>query len=163
MTAALERGEWSAARPGRSLPPGKTRYPLYRSLGGPQGRSGRAENLAPLGFDPRTVQPVASRYIDWATRAPWAVSLQLLIAEASSSILGYSKWCLWLAKWHQNRFLPVHFGVPFVPSHQRSTVINSSLTLWYLSIWHHDMARHRVADGRGDLQIWREAVNLYIE
>ena len=38
-------GEWSAARPGRTLPPGKTRYPLYRRLGGPQGRSGREENL----------------------------------------------------------------------------------------------------------------------
>ena len=59
MTAALEGGEWSAARPGRNLPPGKTRYPLYRRLGGPQGRSGRAENLYPSGFDPRTVQPVA--------------------------------------------------------------------------------------------------------
>jgi len=47
MTAALEGGEWSAARPGRILPPGKTRYPLYRRLGGPQGRSGRAENLVP--------------------------------------------------------------------------------------------------------------------
>jgi len=47
MTAALEVGEWSAARPGRTLPPGKTRYPLYRRLGGPQSRSGRAENLAP--------------------------------------------------------------------------------------------------------------------
>ena len=56
------RGEWSAARPGRTLPPGKSRYPLYRRLGGPQGRSGRAENLAPQGFDPRTVQPVVSRY-----------------------------------------------------------------------------------------------------
>jgi len=30
-----------------ALPPGKTWYPLYRRLGGPQGRSGRAENLAP--------------------------------------------------------------------------------------------------------------------
>ena len=69
MTAALEGGEWSAARPGRTLPPGKTRYPLYRRLGGPQGRSGRAETLAPPGFNPRTVHPVVSRYIDWATRA----------------------------------------------------------------------------------------------
>ena len=43
------RGEWSAARPGRTLPPGKTRYPFYRRLGGPQGRSGRAENLVPTG------------------------------------------------------------------------------------------------------------------
>ena len=32
MTAALEGGEWSAARPSRTLPPGKTRYPLYRRL-----------------------------------------------------------------------------------------------------------------------------------
>jgi len=37
MTAALEGGEWSAARPGRTLPPGKTRYPFYRRLGGPPG------------------------------------------------------------------------------------------------------------------------------
>ena len=50
MTAALEWGEWSAARPGRTLPPGKTRYPFYRRLRGPQGRSGRAENLVPTGI-----------------------------------------------------------------------------------------------------------------
>ena len=43
----IRRGEWSAARHGRTLPPGKTRYPLYRRLGAPQGRSGRAENLVP--------------------------------------------------------------------------------------------------------------------
>jgi hypothetical protein len=47
MTAALEEGEWSAARPGRTLPPGKTRYPFYRRLGGPQSRSGRAEKSRP--------------------------------------------------------------------------------------------------------------------
>ena len=63
MTTALKGGEWSAARPDRILPPGKTRS-LYRRLGGPQGCSGRAENLAPLGFDPRTVQPVVSYYSD---------------------------------------------------------------------------------------------------
>ena len=68
MTAALEGGQLSAGRPGRALPPGKTRYPLYRRLGGPQSRSGRVENLAPPGFDPRTVQPVVSRYTYWATR-----------------------------------------------------------------------------------------------
>ena len=40
MTATLEGGEWSAARSGRTLPPGKTRYSFYRRLGGPQDRSG---------------------------------------------------------------------------------------------------------------------------
>ena len=64
MTAALEGGEWSAARPGRSLSPGKIRYSFYRRLGGPQGRSGRAENLVPAGIRSRTVQPVVSRYTD---------------------------------------------------------------------------------------------------
>ena len=53
MIAALEGGEWSAERPGRTLPPGKTRYPFYRRLGGPQGRSGMAENLVPTGIRSR--------------------------------------------------------------------------------------------------------------
>ena len=60
MTAALERGEWLAARPRCTLPLGKTRYPFYRRLGGPQGRSGRAENLVPTGIRSRTVQPLAA-------------------------------------------------------------------------------------------------------
>jgi hypothetical protein len=48
-----------------ALPPGKTRYPLHRRLGGPQGRSGRVRKASPPpGFDPRTVQPVPSRYTD---------------------------------------------------------------------------------------------------
>ena len=57
MTAALEGGEWSAACPGRTLPPEKTRYPFYRRLGGPQERSGCAENLVPPGFDPGLSSP----------------------------------------------------------------------------------------------------------
>jgi len=64
MTAALEGGEWSAARPGRTLPPEKTGYPFYRRLGGPQGRFRWAENLVPTGIQSRTVQPVVSRYTD---------------------------------------------------------------------------------------------------
>ena len=40
-------GEWSAARSGRTLPLGKTRYPLYRRVGGPQGRSGQVRKISP--------------------------------------------------------------------------------------------------------------------
>jgi hypothetical protein len=62
MTTALEGSEGSASRPGRSLPPGKTLYQLYNRLGGPQDRSGQMRKILPtLGFDPRTVQPVASQ------------------------------------------------------------------------------------------------------
>ena len=64
----IRRGKGSASRPGRSLPSGKTRYTLYRRLGGPQGRSGQVRKISPPpGFDHRTVQPVASRYIKYAT------------------------------------------------------------------------------------------------
>ena len=53
-----------------ALPPEKSRYPLYRKLGGPQGRSGRVRKISPpSGFDPRTVHPVASRYTVWAILA----------------------------------------------------------------------------------------------
>ena len=48
-----------------ALPPGKNRYPLYRRLGRPQGRSGRVRKISPPpGFDPGTVQSVASRCTD---------------------------------------------------------------------------------------------------
>jgi len=69
MTTALEGGEGSASRTGRSLSPGKTRYPLYRRLGGRQGRFGQVQKISlPQEFDARTVQPVASHYTDYATQ-----------------------------------------------------------------------------------------------
>ena len=43
-------------KPRRPLPPGKNRYPFYRRLDEPQGRSGRAENLVLTGIRSRTVQ-----------------------------------------------------------------------------------------------------------
>jgi len=66
---ALEGDEGSASRPGCSLPPGKTQYPLYRRLGGPQGRSGQVRKISPPpGFDPWTIQPIGSLYTDYATQ-----------------------------------------------------------------------------------------------
>ena len=69
MTTALEGCEGLASRPGRSSSSGKTRYTLYRRMGGSQGRCGQVRKISPTpGIDPRTVQPVASRYTDYATR-----------------------------------------------------------------------------------------------
>ena len=63
--STLDGGRLSTPRPGRFFPRGKTRYPLYRRLGGPQGRYGRVRKISPLpGFDQRIVQLVASRYTD---------------------------------------------------------------------------------------------------
>jgi hypothetical protein len=62
-------GRWSTPRPGR-ITPGKTQYPMHRRLAGPKGQSGRVRKISsPLRFDPRTVQPVASRYTDCAIPA----------------------------------------------------------------------------------------------
>ena len=42
---------------------------MYWRLCGPQGLSGQVRYISPpQGFDPRTVQPAASHYTDWAIR-----------------------------------------------------------------------------------------------
>jgi hypothetical protein len=46
MIMALEGVEGSALHSGPSLNLGKTRYPLYRRLGGPQGRSGQVRKIS---------------------------------------------------------------------------------------------------------------------
>ena len=46
-----------------ALPLGKNLYSLQRRLGGTQGRSRRVQKISSLlGFDPRKVQTVASRF-----------------------------------------------------------------------------------------------------
>jgi len=68
LTSALVGVDGQRHTPAGLLP-GKTQYPLYRRLGGPQGRSGRVGKIYPSpGIDPRTIQPVASRYTDYTTR-----------------------------------------------------------------------------------------------
>jgi hypothetical protein len=63
------RREWGVSvTPRPVFTPGKTRYPLYRRLSGPQVRSGQVRKISPpQGFDPQNVQPIASHYTDWAT------------------------------------------------------------------------------------------------
>ena len=102
MTTVLEGGEVSASHPSRSLPPGKTRYPLYRRLGGPQGRSGQVRKISsPPGFDPLTVQPVASRYTDWAVwpaHIIWNVFKLLIILEFK--FVNQGKFCKYIDSTH---------------------------------------------------------------
>jgi hypothetical protein len=63
LDLGTRRGDGSASRPGRFLSPENSRYPLYRRLDGPQGLSGQVRKISPPSeFDPRTVQPVSSRY-----------------------------------------------------------------------------------------------------
>jgi hypothetical protein len=57
LTSALDRVGGQRHAP-TALPPGETRYPLYRRLGWPQIRSEQVRKiLPPPVFDPRTVHP----------------------------------------------------------------------------------------------------------
>jgi hypothetical protein len=58
LASALDDGGWSTPRTGR--------YTSCRRLAGLQGRYGKVRKMCnPPGFDPRTVQPVASRPHAW--------------------------------------------------------------------------------------------------
>ena len=55
--------------PRQHLTPGKDPVPIVQEAGWASGPVWTgAENLAPPGFDPPTVQPVGSRYTNYATR-----------------------------------------------------------------------------------------------
>ena len=63
LASALDGDGWST--PLQLSPWGRTRYPLYRRLDGPQRRSGQVLKIEPSsGFDLRTFQVVAGRYPD---------------------------------------------------------------------------------------------------
>ena len=65
VISALESGARLVPRPGL-FTPGNIRHQLCRRLGGPRVRSGWAEKVPPQsGFDPWTLQPVASRFLEF--------------------------------------------------------------------------------------------------
>jgi hypothetical protein len=60
--------------------PGKDLVPIVQEAGwAPEPVWIGAENLAPPGFDPRTFQPVASRYTDYAIPAPHILFIYIYI------------------------------------------------------------------------------------
>ena len=68
LTSALDMGGWSAPRPVRFTPRKETQYPLYKRLGGSQGRFGHVRKISSQPrFDHRTVQSAASRCTVYTT------------------------------------------------------------------------------------------------
>jgi hypothetical protein len=62
LDLGTRRGGWSAPRLGR-FNPEKNPVPIVQEAGWAQCRSGLVRKISPLPeFDPRTVQPIASRY-----------------------------------------------------------------------------------------------------
>jgi len=68
LDLCTRRGWEVSVTPRQHITPGKDPVPIVLEAGWASGPVWTgAENLAPPGFDPRTVQPVGSRYTDWAT------------------------------------------------------------------------------------------------
>jgi len=89
LTSALYGGGWSMPRPDRFTPLKETLNPLYKTMGGPQGRSGRGRKIKPPPrFHPPTVQPIASRYTDWAIPAQtWKIMLSHYLSLWSQQLM----------------------------------------------------------------------------
>jgi len=63
---------WMVSTTPRRFTPRKDTVPTIQEAGWAPGPVWTvAKNLVPTGLDPRTVQPGASRYTDWAIQALW--------------------------------------------------------------------------------------------
>jgi hypothetical protein len=66
LTSALD----GAVNASANLPAGKSRVPLYKRLDGARSQFGAVQKISPPpGFDPWAVQPVANRFINYASPA----------------------------------------------------------------------------------------------
>ena len=110
MTTALEGVKGSASRPGRFLPPGKIRYPWYRRLGGPQGRSGQVRKISP---------PTGIRTPDRPAR------IQSLYRLSYPDRQRTYYWMLWSVRW---MFLPPQLFW------QHDTISLEEIAVWWLWI-----------------------------
>ena len=82
----LPSGRWATGK--------ENRYPFYKRLCGPQGRSGRGwKILSSPGFDPWTVQPAMSCNTDYAILAHWQITLSVikLLMVVTYCLYYYSK------------------------------------------------------------------------
>jgi hypothetical protein len=101
-----------------------------------------AENLAPPGFDPRTVQPVASRYTDYATRPKCFIDTAPKLACHSTPYFGFPDvqiCCRWFKGFRGIRcqeketdFSPLHLHHVYLSKFLlRQTVYDSSIMIFY--------------------------------
>jgi hypothetical protein len=106
-----------------ALPPRNTRYPSYRLLGGPQDRSGRVRKISPpSSFDPRTVQPVASRYTDWATPDPALMIRYFATTRRPLGLVGSTKTTRWRPR-HEHATGIARYTIFDVKLWEQSTIV----------------------------------------
>ena len=92
MTVALEGGEWSAARPGRTLPPQKK--PGKHFTGGwvcPRAGLDGWKISSPPGFDPRPSSPVAQSLYRLSYQAHGTYNIAIKIISTIVMTLGNAR------------------------------------------------------------------------
>jgi hypothetical protein len=87
LDRGIRRGWVVSSTPQPHFTPGKDAVPIVQEAGWAPGPVWTAENLAPPGFDPRTIQPVVSRCTDWAT---WLTNLPIYFVKNMS--LSVMRW-----------------------------------------------------------------------
>ena len=95
LTTAID-GVGGQCQASDTLPPRKTRYPLYRRVGGPQERSGRVrETSPPPGFEPRTVRSQSLHRL----RDPGPHQLNINVWKQNAEKYGHCKRKEWCRTW----------------------------------------------------------------
>jgi len=79
------RGWVVSSTPRPHFTAGENPVPILQVIG-PQGRSGREENLVPTRIRSRTVQPLVSRYTDWATHITESCPKNAIVLDFSVNI-----------------------------------------------------------------------------
>jgi len=178
MTNRTRRGRKASVTSRPFFTPGKDPVPIVQEAGwalGPVWTG--AENLTPLGFDPRTVQPVASRYTDYAT---WPTKLQensfnlafLIIrhlrkvvprpevllsltpgAHTESMIWSWVIWTLWSPSSYYNCFKRSHCNfLRNLKWLEGLYVANDKERLWLLKQWIVNHLCYKETEGEIDRQ-----------
>jgi hypothetical protein len=119
-----------------TLPPGNSpRYPLDRRLGGPQNRYGRrGEEKTPLlhrdsNSDPSIVQPVVSRYTDWAMFSVLLAKVYHLISTTKCFKQSLSQLICYLIVFIScNIFLNVFLSRSLLQPHYRPSLSRQFIT-----------------------------------
>jgi hypothetical protein len=92
-------------------------------LDGPQCRSERVRKISPPPeFDPRTVQPVASRYTDWAIPARWIWSIGGNIMTGETEVFG-------------EKPVPMLYPLQISGGLSRDRTLTSAYRGWRLRTW----------------------------
>jgi hypothetical protein len=127
------RNGWSVSVTPRPLStPGKDPVPIVQEAG-PQGRSGQVRKISPsLEFDPQTVQPVASRYTDWATRLT-GYKIYNVKLKYTNYIFLYDSFCQ--AENYVSCLRPVGETEPLSPPNAK-LIINGAVPPFPWTLWH---------------------------